>query len=202
MNRNDVELLEPTLDAIGLLADVGTVGLDRNYDYPAIRAQLHERGLHELDIQKRGTKPPPGQPHRLTLGLRRVVEATNTWWSNYGQLRRNTDRRTRHQPRPPTYTASPPHAHSHPHHPPNGGSRPSGLVVGVAILGAHDATSGGTGVDPKCQPTSMRSSFNPRNTKWSRYSGSGVVRSIRSNRSTSLPIAERPSRRASEAPRQ
>ncbi len=97
VNRNDVELLEPTLDAIGLLADVGTVGLDRNYDYPAIRAQLHERGLHELDIQKRGTKPPPGQPHRLTLGLRRVVEATNTWWSNYGQLRRNTDRRTRHR---------------------------------------------------------------------------------------------------------
>ena len=23
-----------------------------------------------------------------------IVEATNTWWSNYGQLRRNTDRRT------------------------------------------------------------------------------------------------------------
>ena len=99
-NRNDVKLLDPTLDAIeanGLLADVGTVTLDRSYDYPAIRAQLHGRGLTELDIQKRGTKPPPGEPHRLTLGLRWIVEATNTWWSNYGQLRRNTDRRNRHR---------------------------------------------------------------------------------------------------------
>ncbi len=60
-NRNDVKLLDPTLDAIeanGLLADVGTVTLDRSYDYLAVRAQLHGRGLHELDIQKRGTKPP------------------------------------------------------------------------------------------------------------------------------------------------
>jgi hypothetical protein len=31
------------------------------------------------------------------LGLRWIVEATNTWWSNYGQLRRNTDRRIRHR---------------------------------------------------------------------------------------------------------
>ena len=40
-NRNDVAMLEPTLDAIaatGLLADIGTVTLDRGYDYPAIRA--------------------------------------------------------------------------------------------------------------------------------------------------------------------
>jgi transposase len=99
-NRNDVTMLEPTLDAIaatGLLADVGTVTLDRSYDYPAIRARLHDRGLSDLDIQRRGTKPPPGAPHRLTLGLRWIVEATNTWWSNYGQLRRNTDRNPRHR---------------------------------------------------------------------------------------------------------
>lgn len=99
-NRNDVTMLEPTLDAIeasGLLVDIGTVTLDRGYDYPAIRARLHDRGLTDLDIQRRGTKPPPGTPHRLTLGLRWIVEATNTWWSNYGQLRRNTDRRARHR---------------------------------------------------------------------------------------------------------
>jgi hypothetical protein len=29
--------------------------------------------------------------------LRWIVEATNSWWSNYGQLRRNTDRRNRHR---------------------------------------------------------------------------------------------------------
>jgi hypothetical protein len=70
---------------------------DRSYDYPKIRSQLHARGLVELDIQRRSTKPPPGTPHRLTLGLRWIVEATNTWWSNYGQLRRNTDRKIRHR---------------------------------------------------------------------------------------------------------
>ena len=33
----------------------------------------------------------------LNLGLRWIVEATNSWLSNYGQLRRNTDRRARHR---------------------------------------------------------------------------------------------------------
>jgi hypothetical protein len=93
-------MLHPTLDAVeadGFLADIGILTLDRSYDYPAIRARLHARGLTELDIQRRGTKPTPGAPHRLTLGLRWIVEATNTWWSNYGQHRRSTDRRLRHR---------------------------------------------------------------------------------------------------------
>jgi len=99
-NRNDVKLLEPTLDAIidnGLLEDIDTICLDRGYDFPVIRIRLDSYGLTDLDIQKRGTKPKPGEPHRLTLGLRWIVEATNSWWSNYGQLRRNTDRRIRHR---------------------------------------------------------------------------------------------------------
>jgi transposase len=99
-NRNDLRLLQPTLDAVeatGLHLDIGTLHLDRGYDYPKTRAELADRGLTDLDIQRRGTKPPPGSPHRLTLGLRWVVEATNTWWSNYGQLRRSTDRRNHHR---------------------------------------------------------------------------------------------------------
>ena len=83
-NRNDVAMLDPTLDAVaanGLLQDIGTLSLDRGYDYPAVVDRLTRRGLTELDIQRRGTKPEPGQPHRLTLGLRWIVEATNTWWS-------------------------------------------------------------------------------------------------------------------------
>jgi transposase len=99
-NRNDVKMLEPTLDAIeasGLLEEIGTMSLDRSYDYPKIRRQLHALGLFELDIQKRGTKPEPGEPHKVTLGLRWIVEAANSWWSNYGQLRRSTDRRNRHR---------------------------------------------------------------------------------------------------------
>jgi transposase len=99
-NRNDIKMLEPTLDAIvgiGLLEDIDTLCLDRGYDYPVVRAQLAGYGLTDLDIQKRGTKPKPGEAHRLTLGLRWIVEAANSWWSNYGQLRRNTDRRNRHR---------------------------------------------------------------------------------------------------------
>ena len=99
-NRNDIKMLEPTLDAIvegGLLEDIDTLCLDRGYDFPIVRARLAGYGLTDLDIQKRGTKPEPGEAHRLTLGLRWIVEAANSWWSNYGQLRRNTDRREQHR---------------------------------------------------------------------------------------------------------
>lgn len=99
-NRNDVTLLEPTLDAIvanGLLADIELLTLDRGYDFPIIRTRLAGYGLDELEIQRRGTKPPPGTSHRLTLGLRWIIEALNSWWSNYGQLRRSTDRKTVHR---------------------------------------------------------------------------------------------------------
>ena len=99
-NRNDLLLLHPTLDAVeatGLHHDIAMVHLDRGYDYPKTRAELAARGLTDLDIQRRGTKPPRGTPHRLTLGLRWVVEATNTWWSNFGQIRRSTDRRNHHR---------------------------------------------------------------------------------------------------------
>ena len=98
-NRNDIRLLEPTLDAVasdGLLADIDTLHLDRGYDYPVVRERLASYGLTDLNIQRRGTKTlAKKQPVRL--GLRWIVEATNSWWSNYGQLRRNTDRRTRHR---------------------------------------------------------------------------------------------------------
>ena len=99
-NRNDLTLLEPTLDAVaatGLLSDIELLTLDRGYDYPVVRTRLAGYGLTELDIQKRGTKPPPGTPQRITLGLRWIVEALNSWMSNYGQLRRSTDRTNTHR---------------------------------------------------------------------------------------------------------
>lgn len=98
-NRNDIRLLVPTLDAVaeaGLLDDIDTLHLDRGYDYPVVRRQLAALGLTDLDIQRRGTKEP-GKKQPVRLGLRWIVEATNSWWSNYGQLRRNTDRRPRHR---------------------------------------------------------------------------------------------------------
>ncbi len=99
-NRHDIPLLEPTLDGIvdkGLIADIELLTLDRGYDYPIVRERLHSYGITDLEIQKRGTKPPPGTPHRLSVGLRWIVEALNSWWSNYGQLRRSTDRTNRHR---------------------------------------------------------------------------------------------------------
>jgi transposase len=99
-NRNDVRMLEPTLDAVaktGLLADIGTIHLDRSYDSGAVRDRLRDNGISDFDIQRRGTKNPSAGPQPVRLGLRWIVEATNTWWSNYGQLRRSTDRRSHHR---------------------------------------------------------------------------------------------------------
>jgi hypothetical protein len=92
-------MLEPTLDAItdaGLLRDIGTLHLDRGYDSGAVRRRLIAVAI-EFDIQQRGTKVPGVKKRPLRLGLRWIVEATNTWWSTYGQLRRNNDRRVRHR---------------------------------------------------------------------------------------------------------
>jgi hypothetical protein len=99
-NRNDVAMLEPTIDAIdatGLLDEIGTLHLDRGYESGAVRDRLRARGITEFEIQRRGAKIPGVKKQPLRLGLRWIVEATNTWWSNYGQLRRNTDRRARHR---------------------------------------------------------------------------------------------------------
>ena len=60
-NRNDVAMLEPTIDAIdatGWLDEIGTLHLDRGYDSGAVRDRLRARGLTEFEIQRRGTKIP------------------------------------------------------------------------------------------------------------------------------------------------
>jgi hypothetical protein len=69
---------------------------------PTDRAKLGWRwsvaaGLDQFEIQRRGTRVPGVKRQPLRLGRRWIVEATNTWRSNYGQLRRNTDRRARHR---------------------------------------------------------------------------------------------------------
>lgn len=85
-NRNDIKLLDPTLDAVaanGLLADIETLHLDRGYDYPVIRRRLTALGIEDHVIQRRGTKTP-GKKQPLNLGLRWVVEATNSWFRTTG----------------------------------------------------------------------------------------------------------------------
>jgi hypothetical protein len=85
------------IDGAGLLADIGAPHLDRSYDSGAVRDRLRAAGLDQFEIQLRGTRVPGVKKQPLRLGLRWVVEATNMWWSNYGQLRRDTDRRARHR---------------------------------------------------------------------------------------------------------
>jgi hypothetical protein len=83
--------------ARGLLPDIGTLHLDRGYDNGVTRGQCAERGLTDLVIAEKRTKGSArGKPKRLPPGLRWPVERTNSWLSNYGQLRRNTDRRIIH----------------------------------------------------------------------------------------------------------
>jgi transposase len=100
-NRNDSILLAPTLDdaaARGLLADIDTLWLDRGYDSDATRQRLDVRGITDAMIatkRKRGSGEPAVK--NKPMGLRWPVERTNSWLSNFGQLRRNTDRRTIHR---------------------------------------------------------------------------------------------------------
>ena len=96
-NRNDSILLAATLDDVaqrGLLSDIETLWLDRGYDSDLTRYSPSANGvsmtLSSPRKRKRGSlrSPRRNQP----MGLRWPVERTNSWLSNYGQLRRNTDR--------------------------------------------------------------------------------------------------------------
>ena len=94
-NRNDSVLLEPTLQAVaarGLLQDVETLHLDRGYDSNLTLERCHGLGLTDIVCAKKKRKGEPTVKKPLTLGLRWPVERTNSWFSNFGQLRRNTDR--------------------------------------------------------------------------------------------------------------
>ena len=94
-NRNDSILLEPTLKAVadrGLLLDVETLHLDRGYDSAPTLQRCHGLGVTDIVCAKKRTKGTAKVKKPLSLGLRWPVERTNSWFSNFGQLRRNTDR--------------------------------------------------------------------------------------------------------------
>jgi transposase len=96
-NRNDSVLFAPTLDDAaksGLLLDVETIWLDRGYDSEATRTRIIERGITDAVIAKKRKKGEAKGKNPQPMGLRWPVERTNSWLSNFGQLRRNTDRKT------------------------------------------------------------------------------------------------------------
>jgi hypothetical protein len=55
-------------------------------DSGAVRDRLRRAGIDDFEIQLRDTKLPGVKKQPVRLGLRWIVEATNSWWSNYGQL--------------------------------------------------------------------------------------------------------------------
>lgn len=100
-NRHDQKLLSPTLDAVakrGLLADIETVHLDRGYDADTVRRLLKD-GYKITDAVIAKKRPSGKAPTKraVPLGLRWPVERTNAWLANFGQLRRNTDRKSTHR---------------------------------------------------------------------------------------------------------
>jgi transposase len=99
-NRHDSVLLAPTLEHAAqrdLLERIETIWLDRGYDSGATRERLAESGIRRAEIAKKRRPGSPEAPTRQPMGLRWPVERTNSWLSNYGQLRRNTDRKVVHR---------------------------------------------------------------------------------------------------------
>lgn len=98
-NRHDQTLLEPTLadaDARGMLFAIETLHLDRGYNGDPVRRTCMHYGINDIvRTPKRRPKTTCGQPNTAPLGMRWSVERTNSWLSNSGQLRRNTDRNTK-----------------------------------------------------------------------------------------------------------
>jgi transposase len=99
-NRNDCVLLEPTLAEVaqrGLVRECEALHLDRGYDNGVARAAVADAGIPELLCAKVRRPKTATTKKTVPLGLRWPIERTNAWLSNFGQLRRNTDRRASHR---------------------------------------------------------------------------------------------------------
>ena len=99
-NRNDCVLLAPTLAMVaerGLLTDAETLHLDRGYDNGIVRRLVAALGIDDLVCSKVRERGTATTKKLVPLGLRWPIERTNSWLSNFGQLRRNTDRRIAHR---------------------------------------------------------------------------------------------------------
>ena len=103
-HRHDIALFAPTLQAgerRGLLSDIETLHLDRGYDSAGVRSLCADHGINDIVAyrQRRTKKQRGAAPDKkiVPLGMRWPVERTNSWLVNFGQLRRNTDRKVAHR---------------------------------------------------------------------------------------------------------
>ena len=75
-DRNDIRLLEPTLGAVaaaGLLEDIGTLHLDRGYDYPVVRSRLAALGIATSTPTPRHQTARNQQAHHARASLDRRI---------------------------------------------------------------------------------------------------------------------------------
>jgi len=113
-NRPDAKMLPGTLDETarrGLLIEVNCLHLDKAYSYQPVRDECARRGLAvEMPTRlKRGktgaarfSKGRRGRGYKTAAKMRPEahrwqIERTNSWPTNFGQMRRNTDRRSDHR---------------------------------------------------------------------------------------------------------
>jgi hypothetical protein len=88
-------LFVPTITQVierGLLTDIETMNLDRGYDNRVVRGYCTEIGIDDLVCARKRKRGTARNKVAVSLGMRWPVERTNSWLSNFGQLRRNTDR--------------------------------------------------------------------------------------------------------------
>jgi transposase len=99
-NRNDCTLVAPTLTATAqrvALTECETLHLDRGYDNGVVRRLVADDGIDDLVCSKVRARGTATTKKLVPLGMRWPIERANSWLSNFGQLRRNTDRRTPHR---------------------------------------------------------------------------------------------------------
>jgi transposase len=98
-NRNDYRMLEPTLDVVTTGPTgrpIGTLHLDRGFGYRSLLERIAHYDIDRLNVLWRNP-PGGGRVPLVGFGRRWVVERTHSWLTNFGQLRRNTDRKTEHR---------------------------------------------------------------------------------------------------------
>ncbi len=99
-NRNDYPMMFDVLDdlkARDVLRLVGSFHADRGFSYNSTPARLaDEYGLDDFQAPARN-RPKQGRKKRCGAGPRWIVEATNSWLRNNGQIAHNTDRNPEHR---------------------------------------------------------------------------------------------------------
>jgi transposase len=98
-SANDYPLLGPTLDEIcarDWTAAIERLQLDRGYGYPSLPTKLDRHQINHVIVTMRNL-PHQGRVPLAGLNRRWIVERTNSWLTNFRQLKINWDRTTDHR---------------------------------------------------------------------------------------------------------